>query len=90
MIFFLNLEDKNIQVNTLMAIGCICVRHYDFMLEDYLKTFYHSMLKDPNSPLEMKIEVLKNIEMYLSEEDTRMIKQDQECKFYQSLEQVGN
>ncbi|XP_044741697.1 nipped-B-like protein A [Chrysoperla carnea] len=76
--FYLNLNDKNIQANTLMAIGAVCVRHYDFMLLDSLKQFYHSMLVNTNSPLEMKIEVLRNIETYLLAEEMRMIKQDQE------------
>lgn len=80
MLFFLRQVDEDIQTNTLKAIGFICIRHYEFMLETELKTFYHRMLIDIEAPLKMKTEVLLNIESYLMEEDYRMIKLDQECK----------
>ncbi|XP_057671189.1 nipped-B-like protein B [Diorhabda carinulata] len=78
MIFFLRKDDTDIQVNTLKAIGCICIRHYEFMLENELKTFYHQQLTMEDAPLEMKVEVLTNIESYLIEEENRMIQQDLE------------
>lgn len=77
---FLQQDDHDIQANTLKAVGSICIRHYEFMLEKDLKSFYHRMLTSEDAPLTMKSEVLKNIEMYLLEEDRRMIKQDLECK----------
>lgn len=81
MLYFLRQEDEDIQTNTLKSIGFICIRHYEFMLETELKTFYHKMLIEIDAPLKMKTEVLQNIESYLMEEDNRMIKLDQECKF---------
>lgn len=81
MLYFLRQEDEDIQTNTLKAIGFICIRHYEFMLLNELKTFYHRMLIHIDAPLKMKTEVLQNIEMYLLEEDNRMIKLDQECKY---------
>lgn len=51
------------------------------MLEDELKKFYHKMLTEEFAPLKMKSEVLINIEMYLLEEENRMIKLDLECAY---------
>lgn len=79
MMSFLQREDFDIQANTLNAIGCICIRHYEFMLEKELKNFYHKLLTDDDAPLKMKIGVLVNIESYLVEEENRMIQQDLDC-----------
>lgn len=79
--YFLQQDDSDIQANTLKAIGSICIRHYEFMLEDELKIFYHRMLMSGDVPLKMKTEVLINIEMYLNEEEKRMIQQDLECNY---------
>lgn len=78
--FFLQQDDADIQVHTLKAIGSICIRHYEFMLEEELKLFYHRTLVSNEAPFKMKMEVLINIEMYLNEEDKRMIQHDLECK----------
>lgn len=79
LLYFLRQEDEDIQTNTLKAIGFICIRHYEFMLLPELKNFYHRMLIDLDAPLKMKTEVLQNVEMYLMEEENRMIKLDLEC-----------
>ncbi|XP_022901337.1 nipped-B protein [Onthophagus taurus] len=78
MSFFLLQQEFDIQANTLKSIGSICIRHYEFMLEPELKSFYHKMLTSDDVPLKMKSEVLINIENYLLEEDKRMIQQDLE------------
>ncbi|XP_025832337.1 nipped-B-like protein A [Agrilus planipennis] len=78
LMYFLQQEDTDLQAYTLNAIGSICIRHYEFMLENELKTFYHRMLTSEDAPLIMKSEVLVNIEMYLIEEERRMIQQDME------------
>ncbi|CAH1960755.1 unnamed protein product [Acanthoscelides obtectus] len=80
MMFFLKRDDIDVQANTLKAIGSICIRHYEFMLENQLKMFYHKQLTTDDAPLRMKIEVLVNIENYLVEENNRMIQQDLEWK----------
>lgn len=75
--FFLS-QDEDSKYYTLKAIGNVCIRHYDLMLLPVLKTLYHQLLKDEDAPLSMKTQVLKNIELYLQEEERRMIKQDLE------------
>ena len=78
LIYFVSLLDKDIQIYTLRAIGSLCIRHYEFMLQPELKTLYHGLLTSPDAPLQMRTQVLNNIEMYLEEEELRMIRQDQE------------
>ncbi|XP_034230674.1 nipped-B-like protein [Thrips palmi] len=78
LIYFVKLDDKDIQIYTLRAIGSLCIRHYDFMLQSDLKALYHGLLTGADAPLQMKVQVLNNIEMYLEEEEQRMIRQDQE------------
>lgn len=79
--FFVQLEDEDFVSHTLKSLGSVCVRHYEFMLRDDLKEFYHHLLTSECVPVDMKIEVLRNIEMYLQEEEQRMIRQDKECKY---------
>lgn len=107
LIYFVGLPDKDIQIYTLRAIGSLCIRHYEFMLQSELKTLYHHLLTSSEAPVQMRVQVsisechaydssfaanhvltfclcvplsqvLNNIEMYLEEEDQRMIRQDQE------------
>jgi cohesin loading factor subunit SCC2 len=81
MMYFVNQPNYDVQFYTLQAIGSLCIRHYDFMLGPELKTLYHMILTDDSVQVPMRTQVLNNIEIYLQEEERRMIKQDQECKF---------
>jgi cohesin loading factor subunit SCC2 len=76
--YFVRQPNEDIQLFTLKAIGSLCIRHYDFMLGTELKTLYHRLLTEDDAPLHMRTQVLQNIELYLEEEERRMIKQDQE------------
>ena len=42
--YFLDHESIDIQNATLQAIGSICIRHYDFMMDDRLKLRYITIL----------------------------------------------
>ena len=42
--YFLDHESVDIQNATLQAIGSICIRHYDFMMDDRLKLRYITIL----------------------------------------------
>lgn len=80
LMFFVGLEDEDFVSHTLKALGSVCVRHYEFMLRPELKEFYHQLLTSDLAPIEMKADVLRNVEMYLQEEEQRMIRQDKECE----------
>ncbi|XP_068082252.1 nipped-B-like protein isoform X2 [Anabrus simplex] len=78
LVYFVQQPNEDMQTYTLKAIGSLCIRHYEFMLGTELKTLYHRLLTSNDAPLMMRTQVLNNIEMYLQEEESRMIKQDQE------------
>ena len=42
--YFLDHENVHIQTATLQALGYVCIRHYDFMMDDRLKLRYISIL----------------------------------------------
>ncbi|XP_011162690.1 nipped-B-like protein B [Solenopsis invicta] len=76
--YFVHLDNDDIRHFTLSAIGSLCIRHYEFMMLPELKELYHHLLTSEYALVHMRIQVLNNIEVYLQEEEKRMIKQDQE------------
>ncbi|CAH0720832.1 unnamed protein product, partial [Brenthis ino] len=93
LMFFVGLEDEDFVSHTLKALGSVCVRHYEFMLRPELKEFYHQLLTSELAPVEMKADVLRNIEMYLQEEEQRMIRQDKEWSKrskHENLKEMGD
>ena len=76
--YFLHQDNDDIRNCTLTAIGSLCIRHYEFMMLPELKELYHYLLTSEHALVMMRIQVLNNIEVYLQEEEKRMIKQDQE------------
>ncbi|XP_026745649.1 nipped-B-like protein [Trichoplusia ni] len=93
LMFFVGLEDEDFVSHTLKALGSVCVRHYEFMLRPELKEFYHQLLTSDLAPVEMKADVLRNIEMYLQEEEQRMIRQDKEWSKrskHENLKEMGD
>ncbi|CAL1674077.1 unnamed protein product [Lasius platythorax] len=76
--YFVHLDNDDIRHFTLSAIGSLCIRHYEFMMLPELKELYHHLLTSEQALVHMRIQVLNNIEVYLQEEEKRMIKQDLE------------
>lgn len=76
--YFVHQDNDDIRFFTLSAIGSLCIRHYEFMMTPELKELYHYLLTSEHAAIKMRTQVLNNIEIYLQEEEKRMIKQDQE------------
>lgn len=55
--------------------------HPELMFVQDVKALYNSLLSDENSAVNLKIHVLKNLQTYLQEEDSRMQEADRECEF---------
>lgn len=53
----------------------------ELMFMQDVKVLYCSILSDENSLVSLKIQVLKNLQTYLQEEDSRMQEADRECEF---------
>jgi len=75
LVFLLN--TPSVQLFSLQAIGNLCIRHYDFMLGNELKFIYQQFLVSATE-IPLRVQTLLNIQLYLVEEELRMIKQDQE------------
>ena len=81
MFYFMGHKRREIQSDSLNALGFVCVRHHSFMLESkLLKFLYLEILEQDSYLTEHKVQVLKNIELYLQQEEIRMIKQDKHCE----------
>lgn len=55
--FLFYLDQSELKSFTLKAIGSVCIRHYELMLGPELKSLYHEILRDPDSPRDLKIQV---------------------------------
>jgi len=91
--YFMDHESPDIQNATLQALGSICIRHYDLMMDERLKQRYISILTSHQHPTHHKIQVLNNIETYLVEEEVRMMQQDKKWKDYadkENLKEMGD
>uniref|UniRef100_A0A8C1LVP8 Nipped-B protein n=1 Tax=Cyprinus carpio TaxID=7962 RepID=A0A8C1LVP8_CYPCA len=80
-------------LRSLFTVGALC-RHFDFDLEQFkvncvafvtepmfvpeVKSLYNGLLSDKRCSITLKIQVLKNLQMYLQEEDSRMQEADRE------------
>ena len=56
-------------------------REYEYMLGQDMRELYIDLLTRKEAPVKMCCQVLRNMLMYLMEEEARMIKADQKCKF---------
>lgn len=54
--------------------------HPELMFVQDVKVLYNNILSDENSSVNLKIQILKNLQTYLQEEDSRMQEADRECK----------
>lgn len=64
----------------LSSLGFAFIQHPSLMFEQEVKNLYNNILSDKNSSVNLKIQVLKNLQTYLQEEDTRMQQADRDCK----------
>jgi len=91
--YFMNHESLDIQNATLQALGSICIRHYDLMMDERLKQRYILILTNHQHSTHHKIQVLNNIETYLVEEEIRMMQLDKKWKDYadkENLKEMGD
>lgn len=59
--------------------------HPELMFVQDVKILYNTTLSDEHSLVNLKIQVLKNMQTYLQEEDSRMQEADRDCEFNQSF-----
>lgn len=60
--------------------GFLFIQHPDLMFASEVKNLYNLLLADRKTSVNLKIQVLKNLQTYLQEEDSRMQEADRECE----------
>lgn len=83
--FFFNCDNIDIRRQTLVALGHFCVQNYEFLSKSELKDVYIFLLSEPGVQTDIKIQVLRNILMYLTEEEQIMVRRDKDCKCQKNL-----
>lgn len=61
--------------------GFVFIQHPDLMFEHDVKNLYNNILRDKEASIGLKIQVLKNLQTYLQEEDCRMQQADKDCEY---------
>lgn len=91
--YFVFHEDFDVQEKALTGLGFLVVRHYEFMMHTIMREMYYDFLTNHESPVGLKIQVLKNLQYYLNEEEVRMQISDQQWKKHakqEDLKEMGD
>ncbi|KAJ8401576.1 hypothetical protein AAFF_G00378930 [Aldrovandia affinis] len=80
LLYFTRHEDEEVQTKAIIGLGFLFIQHPSLMFFQDVKGLYNGILSDRRSSVNLKIQVLKNLQTYLQEEDTRMQAADREWK----------
>lgn len=88
LLFFAQLNHNEIRRETLVAIGNFCIKNYDYLTNNRLRSFYCSILIDEIYAVESKITVLRNINNYLQDADQSMSVKDKDWQTQSLVENL--
>ncbi|XP_071378435.1 nipped-B-like protein B [Centroberyx affinis] len=80
LLYFTTNEDEEVQIKAIIGLGFQFIMHPALMFVQDVKILYNGILSDTKRVVSLKIQVLKNLQMYLQEEDSRMQEADREWK----------
>ncbi|XP_041792743.1 nipped-B-like protein A isoform X2 [Chelmon rostratus] len=80
LLYFTKHEDEEVKSKAIIGLGFLVIMHPSQMFVPEVKSLYNGILADNSSSINLKIQILKNLQMYLQEEDTRMQEADREWK----------
>ncbi|XP_059500980.1 nipped-B-like protein isoform X3 [Stegostoma tigrinum] len=80
LLYFTKHEDEEVQTKAIIGLGFVFIQHPDLMFEQEVKNLYNNILRDKEASIGLKIQVLKNLQTYLQEEDCRMQQADKDWK----------
>ncbi|KAM4616901.1 nipped-B-like protein A isoform 8-T8 [Polymixia lowei] len=80
LLYFTKHEDEEVKTKAIIGLGFLVIMHPSQMFVPEVKALYNGILADSGSSINLKIQILKNLQMYLQEEDTRMQEADREWK----------
>jgi hypothetical protein len=78
--YFLNSNMQPLQREILQALGYFCVTNCEYLTRQEIKDYYNYLLSRICEQNELKIMVLKNVLLYLMEEENKMTRNDKDCK----------
>ncbi|XP_057687450.1 nipped-B-like protein A isoform X1 [Corythoichthys intestinalis] len=80
LLYFTKHEDEKVKTKAIIGLGFLVIMHPSQMFMPEVKSLYNGILADSASSINLKIQILKNLQTYLQEEDTRMQEADREWK----------
>ncbi|XP_075703710.1 nipped-B-like protein [Rhinoderma darwinii] len=80
LLYFTKHSDEEVQTKAIIGLGFSFIQHPILMFEVEVKNLYNNILSDKSCSVNLKIQVLKNLQTYLQEEDTRMQQADRDWK----------
>ncbi|KAM4745291.1 nipped-B-like protein A isoform 3-T3 [Anableps anableps] len=80
LLYFTKHEDEVVKTKAIIGLGFLVIMHPSQMFVPEVKSLYNGILADSASSINLKIQVLKNLQTYLQEEDSRMQEADREWK----------
>ncbi|XP_032433536.1 nipped-B-like protein A isoform X4 [Xiphophorus hellerii] len=80
LLYFTKHEDEVVKTKAIIGLGFLVIMHPSQMFVPEVKSLYNGILADASSSINLKIQVLKNLQTYLQEEDSRMQEADREWK----------
>ncbi|KAM6931141.1 nipped-B-like protein B isoform 3-T3 [Xenentodon cancila] len=80
LLYFTKHEDEEVKTKAIIGLGFLVIMHPSQMFVPEVKSLYNGILADASSSINLKIQILKNLQTYLQEEDTRMQEADREWK----------
>ncbi|XP_040194405.1 nipped-B-like protein isoform X3 [Rana temporaria] len=80
LLYFTKHSDEEVQTKALIGLGFTFIQHPILMFEADVKNLYNNIMSDKSSSVNLRIQVLKNLQTYLQEEDTRMQQADRDWK----------
>ncbi|XP_056146171.1 nipped-B-like protein A isoform X2 [Lampris incognitus] len=78
LLYFTKHEDEEVKTKAIIGLGFLVIMHPSQMFVPEVKSLYNGILADSGSSINLKIQILKNLQTYLQEEDTRMQEADRE------------
>ncbi|XP_051923759.1 nipped-B-like protein A isoform X2 [Hippocampus zosterae] len=80
LLYFTKHEDEEVKTKAIIGLGFLVIMHPSQMFVPEVKTLYNGILADSTSSINLKLHILKNLQTYLQEEDSRMQEADREWK----------
>ena len=80
LMYFMRHEQDEVRHMALSGLGFFSTRHYEFMIRNELRGLYTRILNDRQLPVRTRTQVLRNLNHYLTEEEMRMIKAEEDCE----------